>query len=188
MEIISKILEDSINENKYLSIWIYSDDETFWCGKILSFTNDILTFHHFTKYGKKDGIIFFQLAQIKNIDFEDQYTKSIAYVIQHSEKIAKENSIEITILDDENWKNDILNQLNKKTEIISSIKVYGEYYTGFILEVDEDSFIIRCIDSLGMDQGLSMFKTEDITDFKLNDIDNRKRLLLYNWRKSPQIT
>ena len=146
-----------------------------------------LTFQHFTKYGKKDGIIFFQLAQIKNIDFEDQYTKSIAYVIQHSEKIAKENSIEIIILDDENWKNDILNQLNKKTEIISSIKVYGEYYTGFILEVDEDSFIIRCIDSLGMDQGLSMFKTEDITDFKLNDIDNRKRLLLYNWRKSLQI-
>lgn len=188
MNIISKILEDSINKNKYLSIWIYSDNETFWCGKIISFTNDILTFQHFTKYGKKDGVILIPLAQIKNIDFEDQYTKSIAYVIQNSEQIAKENSTEIAILDDENWKNDILNQLNRNTEIISSIKVYGEYYTGFVLEVDEDSFMIRCIDSLGIDQGLSMFKTEDISEFKLNDIDNRKRLLLYNWRKGQQIT
>ncbi len=188
MNIIAKILEDSQNKNKYLSIWSYNDDETFWCGKILDFSNGIVKFQHYTKYGKKDGIIFIQLSQIKNIDFEDEYTKSIAYVIENSETIAKENTFEITILNDENWQNEILNQLNKKTEIISSIKVYGEYYTGFILEVDEESFIIRCIDSLGIDQGLSMFKIEDITEFKLNDIDNRKRLLLYKWRKSLQIT
>ena len=35
----------------------------------------------------------------------------------------------------------------------------------------------------GEDEGLTMFKVEDITHFKINDIDNRKRLLLYNWRK-----
>ena len=188
MNIFSKILEDSLNKNKYLSIWIYSDEETFWCGKIISFTNEIITFQHYTKYGKKDGIIFIELSQIKNIDFDDEYTKSIAYVIENSERIARENPIDLTIINDDNWKIEILNQLNKKTTFISSIKVYGDYYSGFIIEVDEDSFVLKCIDTLGIDQGLSMFRIEDITEFKLNDIDNRKRFLLYNWRKSLQIT
>ncbi|SKC12365.1 hypothetical protein SAMN05660477_03162 [Soonwooa buanensis] len=188
MNIIERILEDSKSENKYLSIWSYSDDETFWCGKILNYSNEIVTFQHYTKYGVKDGIIFIQLSQIKNIDFNDEYTKSIAYVIENSEKIANENKFEIAFVEDENWKNLILNQLNKKTEIISSVKVYGEYYSGFIMNVDEESFVIKCIDSLGIDQGLSMFKIDDLTEFKINDIDNRKRLLLYNWRKNLQIT
>ena len=36
----------------------------------------------------------------------------------------------------------------------------------------------------GEDQGTSLFKIEDITEISVNDIDDRRRLLLYNWRKA----
>ena len=30
----------------------------------------------------------------------------------------------------------------------------------------------------------SLFKIEDITEVRVNDIDDRRRLLLYKWRKA----
>jgi len=41
-----------------------------------------------------------------------------------------------------------------------------------------------CVGKMGEDLGISILKIEDITSIQIDDIDNRKRNLLYKWRKA----
>ena len=77
----------------------------------------------------------------------------------------------------------MIKQIEGNYDFISSIEINNSYYSGFVEEVDKENFTFNLIGKSGEDEGLTMFKVEDITHFKINDIDNRKRLLLYNWRK-----
>ncbi|SEF58832.1 hypothetical protein SAMN05421847_0392 [Halpernia humi] len=183
MNLALKILQESKEKGKYLSIWNYNDDEKFWFGKILNFTEEIVVLQHFTKYGKKDGLLILQICDIKAIDFDDEYTNAMKLVIENSEKLATEDEFKFDFYDNENWKFILLNQLKFKTEIITSIEIENDYFTGFIKDVDEENFVINLVGSLGQDEGNSIYKIEDLKSFRVNDIDNRKRLLLYNSRK-----
>jgi hypothetical protein len=60
----------------------------------------------------------------------------------------------------------------------------GDFFTGFIKEISEEDFILNCVAKNGEDLGTSLFKIEDITEVRVNDIDDRRRLLLYKWRKA----
>jgi hypothetical protein len=52
------------------------------------------------------------------------------------------------------------------------------------VEVSETDFILNCVGKLGEDEGTVVYKIEDVTGFKINDIDNRRRAMLYKWRKA----
>ena len=51
-------------------------------------------------------------------------------------------------------------------------------------EVSEEDFILNCVAKNGEDLGTSLFRMEDVTEIRVNDIDDRRRLLLYKWRKA----
>ncbi|WP_234111304.1 hypothetical protein [Chryseobacterium sp. R2A-55] len=183
MDLTIKLLTKSKEDKSFLSIWTYNDDEKFWFGKILDFNDELVIIQHYTKYGKKDGIIVTKISEIISIDLEDDYSKAMSYIIENSEELANETEFNFNYFDNGNWKTILLNQLNNRKDIITSIEINDDYFSGFIIEVDSESFIIKCIGSLGEDEGNALYKIEDLTGFKINDIDNRKRLMLFNWRK-----
>jgi hypothetical protein len=43
---------------------------------------------------------------------------------------------------------------------------------------------LHCVGKNGEDLGNAIFKVEDVTEVRVNDIDDRRRLLLFNWRKA----
>ena len=183
MDLTTKLLTKSKENKSFLSIWTYNDDEKFWFGKILDFNDELVIIQHYTKYGKKDGIIVAKISEIISIDFEDDYSKAMNYIIENSEELANEREFIFDYLEKENWKKTLLNQLINRKDIITSVEINDEYFSGFIIEVDDENFIIKCVGSLGEDEGNALYKIEDLTGFKINDIDNRKRLMLFNWRK-----
>jgi len=183
MDLITKLLKNSKDNKTFLSIWTYSDDEKFWFGQILDFNDELAIIQHYTKYGKKDGIIVTRISEIISIDFEDDYSKAMKIVIENSEILANETEFNFEYFESENWKNILLNQLKGRTDFITSVEINNEYFSGFVKDVDEDNFIINCVGSLGENEGNALYKIEDLKGFRINDIDNRKRLLLFNSRK-----
>lgn len=185
MEIFNKIFERSKLNKELLGLWKYNDDESFWCGYVLDYNETLVKIQHFTKFGKPDGIIISQLANIKSVDFDDEYAKAMQIVIDYSKEIEKEEKINLDTLESENWDFDIIKKLEGNFNIVSSIEMNNsDYFSGFITEVSETDFVLRCVGKLGEDEGLVIFKIEDVTGFRINDIDNRKRCLLYKWRKA----
>jgi hypothetical protein len=68
---------------------------------------------------------------------------------------------------------------------MASFEINGnEFFSGFVQDLSDEDFILNCVAKNGEDLGTSLFKIEDITEVRVNDIDDRRRLLLYNWRKA----
>lgn len=185
MEIITKILERSKLNKELLGLWKYNEEDSFWCGYIIDYNETLIKIQHYTKYGKPDGIIIAQLANIKSVDFDDDYAKAMQVVIDYADEIEKETNFYINLSENDNWDFEIIKKLEGNFDILSSIEISNsDYFSGFITEVTETDFIIRCVGKMGEDEGSVIYKIEDITGFKINDIDNRKRCLLYKWRKA----
>jgi len=185
MSIFNRILERSKSNRELIGIWKYDDNDGFWCGIVLDFNETLVKIQHYTKYGKPDGIIICQISKILNVDFDDDYAKAIQVVINRSEELEKEVEFEISLSNDDDWEYQMIKQLEGNSEVLVSIEINdSDEYAGFIVEVCETDFILNCVGKLGEDEGKVVYKFEDVSGLKLNDLDNRKRAMLYKWRKT----
>lgn len=183
--ILESILEKSKETKEIISIWQYNGDKSSIVGYVTEISEEYIGFRHFTRFGKQDGVMFIKLANVKNIDFNDDYTKVMECLIQYSDIIDKPSDFNINLNQSDYWQYNAILQLYKAKEQIASFEINGnEFFTGFVKEHSEEDFILNCVGKNGEDLGTSLFKIEDVTEIRVNDIDDRRRLLLYKWRKA----
>lgn len=187
MDLFTKMLLDSKENDKFLCLYEYSDDDKFWFGKVIDFNEEIIIFQHYTKFGKKEGKIVLRRSMISEIDFDNKYSKTMAYVISHRYEIDRKTEIPINCEDTENWRKSFLEQVKNRTDFLTSVKVNGSFYSGFVKETDEDFFMLHCIGTDGEDKGNIIFRIEDVTEFSFDDREDRKTLMLYQWKSKKTI-
>ena len=184
-EIIKEIFENSKKTKSLIGIWTYSDDSGFWSGYVKSYNEEFVQIHHYTKYGKSDGTIIEKISNIESIDYEDDYAKCLRFLIEKSNELDLEKELDQPLPNEKKWQFEYLNNHTKLTDRIVRITVKDDItYSGFVNKIDSDNIVLQLIGKLGEDEGFSMYKLEDISCIRINDIENRKRLMLFNWKKS----
>ena len=182
---IQEILEQSKRENKFIGIWTYDDNDGFWSGKVRDFNDTFVFIDHYTKYGKLDGSIVEQIDNIQSIDFNDDYSEFMEYLVNNHQKLDEQGEVKLPLPKTDNWPFEILRQFEGDDQIIVRIQLDDDItYTGLVDKCDEEATILNCINSDGLDEHLSLYKNADIKMIRVNDIEARKRLLLFNWRKT----
>jgi hypothetical protein len=182
--ILFDILKKSKENKEIIGIWKYNDDDGFWAGYVKDYNEELITIQHFTKYGKSDGIIVERIENIKSVDFDDDYAKAMQCLIDYSSELDKDEHFEIELNDNEEWQIGILKQL-EGTDRIARLEINGsDYYSGFITKLSESDLILHCVGKMGEDEGTVFYRIEDVTAVRVNDIENRKRVMLFNWRKA----
>jgi len=185
MEITTRILERSKLNKELIGLWKYDDEDSFWCGYVIDYNESLVKIQHFTKYGKPDGIIISQISSIQSIDFDDDYAKAMQVVIDYANIIEKEDIIDFPLSEEKNWDYEFIKHLEGNYNTLTSVEINNSsYYSGFIVEVSATDFVLKCIGKMGEDEGSVIYKIEEVTGLKINEIDNRKRSLLYKWRKA----
>jgi len=185
MSLLIQQLEKSKQNKELLSFSVYGEDEKFWCGYVVDYSEDFVAIQHFTKFGKKDGIIVHPVEHFERIDFHDDYVKAMECVVDYSDQIYKPHKIDLSFSQSENFYRSVINQLIGNKDVIVSFEISNnDYYSGYVTEVSEIDFIINCVGKEGEDLGMSLFKIEDITSIHMDDVDNRRRNILFKWRKA----
>jgi hypothetical protein len=185
MDFITDLLEQSKVNKELIAIWNYSSDDDFFCGYVLDFDEEVLSLKHFTRFGKLDGIIIQKISEIKSIDFNNDYCAAMQCVIDYSEQLEKEVYSEKEVVLGDNWIIETLGNYLGKRDAIISIEINNrEFYTGFLKKLSETDLLLNNIGKMGENEGDGVYKLGDISSLRVEDIDNRKRLLLYNWRQS----
>jgi hypothetical protein len=106
-------------------------------------------------------------------------------LIQYADIIDKSPDFRIDLNQSDFWQFNAVIQLSKAKDQIASFEINGnEFFTGFVKETSEEDFILNCVAKNGEDLGTSLFRIEDITEIRVNDLDDRRKLLLYKWRKA----
>ncbi len=182
MSIINQILEKSKSNKELISLWEYGDDN-FWCGYVINYNSTLVQIQHFSKYGQNDGIVILRIENIESIDFEDEYVDILQYLINNFEEKIKLEFKEIILPDSEDWQTILLKQFEGNGKIVSFEINGSEYYSGLILHCSDKDFVAKMIGSRGEIVANAIYKNENITAFKINNIEQRKRLLLFNRHK-----
>jgi len=182
--LLKTLLKSKANK-EIIGIWQYGDSEGFLAGYVIDLNEEFFSFQHLTKYGKLDGIIIDRIETIQSVDFNDDYSKAMQYVFDNASRLDVEEIVNIELSEKENWQTEIINELVGNTHQLVSIEISGEEkFTGFIEKASKTDIVLHCVGKLGEDEECVIYKIDDITSFKLNDLDNRKRKLLYDWRKA----
>ena len=182
--ILFDILEKSKENKEIIGIWKYSDDDGFWAGYVKDYNENLVIIQHFTKYGKSDGIIVERIDNIKSVDFDDDYAKAMQCLIDYSAQLDKEDPFEFELTENEDWQIEVLKQIEGTKRIVLLEINSSDYFSGFVTKLSEYDLILHCVGEMGEDEGTVIYRIEDITAVRVNDIENRKRLMLFNWRNT----
>lgn len=183
MSLIQKQLKIAKEQRKLISFIEYGSDTNFFCGYVLDYSLDMVTIQHVTKFGKDDGLIIQPLSAFVRIDFDDDYALAMEYIIANSDKIYIPSDFNIDYSNSDYYVN-IFNYFCGNTDVILSFEIDSDFNSGYLVEYSDTDFSIRSVGKDGENLGISIFKIEDITSIQIDDVDNRRRHLLFQWRKS----
>ncbi|MBK9225066.1 MAG: hypothetical protein IPO23_11470 [Flavobacterium sp.] len=178
------ILQKSKDNKEIISIWQYNSDKGSIVGYVTDISDEYVGFRHFTRFSKQDGIIFIKTANIKNIDFNDDYTKVMECLIEYSNIIDKPSDFSINLNQSVYWQYNALLQLYNSKDQMASFEINGnEFFRDLLKKLLKKILFLIVLQKWRRFRNF-LFKIEDVTEIRVNDIDDRRRLLLYKWRKA----
>jgi hypothetical protein len=176
---IKKELLKAKKSKCFISVWLYSDQDSFWCGKVQGIKDGILSLEHYTKYALKDGIVYFDLSDIESFDFSDIYSTAMAQLEKNSNALHKIEKVKYPVASGKNWKTRLLKFAIENTGTPLTIEFRSDIQIcGILKSLDTEYFCIETYGKLGEHDGKSIYRIEDIGLIQFNDIETRKRLLL----------
>ncbi len=182
--ILFEILNDSKSKKKLIGIWQYGDEDGFLMGYVIDFNEEFVLFQHYTKFGKKDGIMTLLVDGIESIDFDDEYSKAMSFLTENSEQIYNQPEIDLKINDSKDWITETINKLSGNRQQIISLEINRTYYSGYIIKSSKSDFLLKCVGKMGEDEGKVVYRIQDVSELKINDLDDRRKNLLFKWRKA----
>jgi hypothetical protein len=181
---IEGILQKSKETKSLVGFNFYGSDGGFYCGYVLDYNSEFVIIQHFSKFGIYDGILVHKLSDIKYFETETDYLKGINTLIQHKDIMMKQAysyNKHKNVLD--NFTNLFESFIGNKEQIIKFELNDDDIYFGFIEWCDEDSFSIINLENDGSIVGKAIFKFEDLKAYWIDDLECRKRQVLYHAAK-----
>lgn len=185
MDLYDKIFSESKEKKKLLFFNRYSNDISF-CGYVLSYNSQAVQIQHFSKYGKNDGVITLQYSSINYIISEDEYLRSMQYIIENNVILDINKNGVLPLNPNGDWIVETIKEYKNDKSVILDIEIDGKWYMGFVNDIDDQFFSLTELNREGEVLDTTIYKLSDVSNIHINELEGRKRLLLYNWRNSKQ--
>lgn len=182
LDLYDKIFIDSKQNKRLLHIEKYSGNIAFY-GYVLSYNSKAVQIQHFTRYGKDDGVVTIQYSDIKYIIVENEYLQSMKYLIDNNSFADNNNNSVLPLENSGDWIIQVLTEYKGDRSVVLGIMIDGDWYLGFVNDLDESFFSFSELDRNGTLIDTCIYKINDISSIHINELEGKKRLMLYNWRK-----
>jgi hypothetical protein len=182
--LFKEILQESLDKKKIIGIRIYDKGDSIYVGYVLDYNDEIILIRHFTEYGRNDGVVLESIERIENIEVDDDYYESLQYLVQITNELDNTNIEDYKFELTGNWQFENLKKFLGKEIVIIIENSKSEKICGFVDRVTKDELIFNVIGKLGQNEGLSLYKLKDISSIQPDDLECRKRLCLYKWKKN----
>ena len=183
-----KLLDEIFSNSKITKclIGLYDRNiriDDFCVGYVIDFDNTFVVIQHVTKYGVRDGIHIKQTATLDKIETGSDYLKTCQILFENNELLPKQTTEKVQFSFSDNWQYHFLNDNSSIGELIAFDLIGEDFFNcGFLVDFDEDNFIIHLVGQSGQSQGTSIYHVIDISSFGIDTLECRKRKYLYNYR------
>ena len=156
----------------------------FCVGYVIDFDETFIILQHVTKYGVKDGVHIDQIPKLERVEAESAYIKSAQILFENQDLLPKQTIKKSAFPFTDSWQYDFFNGNSCIGELIA-FELSGEnlFSYGFLIDFDQENFIVHLVGESGESQGTNVYHIDDIASFGLDTLQCRKRRLMYETRK-----
>ena len=183
---IEGILRESKEKKSLIGLNFYGSENGFFCGYVVDFNNDFIILQHYSKFGIPDGILVHKLDDVKYFEKDTEYIKGIKLLIENKEALLKQTfSLSKRKSNLESFSFLMESFIGNRDQLVKFELNSGDIFFGFIEWCDEASFAVITIDCDGL-KGKAIFKFEDIKLYWIDDLECRKRKIIYYKRSGAK--
>ncbi len=181
-KILDKILTNSKKDKSIISARQYGDSNNQFVGYILDFNDKLFIMQQVSTNGFEDGILIEEFDNIETFEVGD-YESAYQFLFENSHKASKQTVKNIDLPNSENWKYDMLEKMFSLGEVITiQLNSDDNIVTGYIISFNKSHLEFNPLSNIGEDDGIVLYKIEDIKTFTINEISSRRINLFKNWR------
>ena len=184
---IGNLLQISKETLSLLGFNFYGPDNGFYCGYVLDYNDEFIIIKHFSKFGANDGFLVHKLSDIQYVESETIYLKGMQLLIQNQNSLAKETfSVKDVDSLSQNFISLFESLIGNREQLIKFELNNDDIYFGFLEWCDETYFSVINIDIDGLVIGKAIFKFEDLKLYWVDDLECRKRKLLFKSKNASR--
>ena len=187
-KLLGDLFDESKRNNTILSIYDNKNEtEKFYAGYIVEIFDDSILMHSFNENGEGDGYLLIRKVDIFKIEWESIYLNNLNFLVKQNDHIYDEQHNKFR-REGINGISEIIS-ICKEYKILLTIKlIYEDYITGYIVEEDDEYFIVEIYSTDGMRNGYNLIEYRDIQnlhfegkeEYNLVKLLNRKPCLSQN--------
>ncbi|MCF8294174.1 MAG: hypothetical protein K9I70_10220 [Chitinophagaceae bacterium] len=181
-KILKKILSHSRKTKSIISARQFGDSSNQFVGYILDYDENIFIMQQVSVLGLEDGLLIESIDNIETFEM-GEYEAAYQFLFENPTKLSNQTIKEIALPKTKNWKLDLLEKLFALNEIITiQLKSDNNTITGFVVSFDEMHLEFNPLSNLGRDEGIVIYKLDDISTFTINELDSRRIRTFKEWQ------
>lgn len=166
-------IEHCFESEKIVSLYCDAQNtESHYTGYINAYNQNEIVISHITANGSYDGYILRRIDDIYRIDYDGSYERKIDKLYrlrkQKHDRIPSSKELFFSIVN-----------YAKENRLILSFYFEGSYITGLILNYNNDSVLVNCINDDGQCNGVSSVLIDNISYVELDTENEQSLSLLY---------
>ena len=182
------VLANSKKNKQLIGMREYGNNDDFIVGYTVAFNDSLLAYHGFSVYGYFDGLYIVQIDNIESLEFDSAYLKAYQFLVGSKSGVIDSELKKISLPKKANWQTDLLSTNLCKNKIITVDVGDTNSVNGFIIDFDEFFFSIKVIHRLGEEDGVIVFRTNEINSLRFETPEIKKRRVLFEWRQANTLS
>jgi len=177
---IENALHESKQKKSLIGVNYYGSNSGFYCGYVVEYNSEFIILQHYSKFGLQDGLLVHKLTDIKYLEKDTEYLNGIKLLIKNQELTMKQTfSLNMKKEQLDNFFTLFESFIGNKDYLIKFELNDEDIFFGLVEWCNEETFSIINIDLDGLIIGKAVFKFEDLKTYWIDDLECRKRKLLY---------
>ncbi len=165
---MQKLLNEISNEE--IVALYFGNGDKFFCGKILAVNEDFVVLRSYTPYGVYDGYIVKRINELRRIEQNSKYLKSLSDMVK-----CKHTDSELEIIISGNCLMSMLCHSVSSGQIISiELEECDELIIGYVTKIEDNILSIKQYNEYGDCDGTSFLCSDDIVSLYIDGENERK--------------
>ncbi|WP_426492305.1 hypothetical protein [Hymenobacter sp. 102] len=172
--LFQEIFERARREKRLLGVRTsQSDPSRFSVGYVLSYSDEVVMLRIINRDGMSTAIQSFNLPEIFQLDFDDQYIRHVEFKADNLDKVyagvksppfLEQEYLTVPLL---------LERAQQQGQLVNVYTHLGMDYYGYVRQLTAEQVLMECFTEYGLPDGLVVFRVEEVRNFIWSNEDTR---------------
>lgn len=182
--LISELIEKAQAEKRLIALRTNASEPSgFVLGYIIVHNDETITLRTINTNGLVQGIRTIRTADVFQVDYDDRYIRNVELKENNLDKIY--GRLRTPSLYDEGYISipELLQKSQQLQHLVYFISYHGPGYYVVVKHVAEDEMLVECFNEYGENDGISVFRIDDVKSIIWSDEDTRAIELRFRERQ-----